>query len=228
MVMKINCEVEQSLCITITYDDGTMKTKLVSEGDYVTVAYLHNGRRVVVNGPVVSIHANPASTKTSKNDWYIIVSNDDPQCGNYGSTKILLLNIVDIEVLRMKRQVNPINSPNNSMRVTDIRIKAGYLQVSANNGRSWKTVGADPLSDIDIPEQQELHDKLHNMIGSDQYETSDDLIRGIEVLIREEARKLAGKSISMYEDLDDGPCECDQPWDCSCGKGIRNNIYQEG
>lgn len=227
MVMKINCEVEQSLCITINYDDGTIKTRLVSVGDYISVAYNHNGCRRVLAGTVSTIHANPASTKTTKNDWYIIVNNDDPEVGVYGAVKILILNIIDLEVLRMKRQINPINTPNNSMRVTDIRLKAGFLQVSNNNGRSWKTVGLEPVSDIDIPEHQDLHDKIHNMIGSDQYETSDDLIRAIEVLIKEEARKIAGRSIAMFEE-DDGPCECDQPWDCSCGKGVGNSIYQEG
>ena len=29
-----------------------------------------------------------------------------------------------------------VSTPSNSMRVTDIRLKAGFLQVSNNNGRS--------------------------------------------------------------------------------------------
>ena len=227
MVMKINCEVEQDLCVTISYDDGTIKRKVISEGDYVSIAHNYNGARRVATGTVAKIHANPASFQTTRKDWYLIINNDDPEVGNCGATKILVVNIIDVEILRMKRQVNPISSPNNSMRITDFRIKAGYLQLSTNNGRSWKTVGLEPVSDIDIPEDQELHDKLHNMIGSDQYETSDDLIRGIEVLIAEEARKRA-KCINVFEETDDGPCECDQPWDCSCGKGTKNSIYQEG
>ena len=221
MVMKINCEVEQNLCVTISYDDGTMKTKLVGVGDYVSVAYNYNGARRVINGTVSSIHANPASLKTTKNDWYMVIANDDPDT-RFGSVKILILNLIDIEVLRMHRQGVHINTPNNSMRVTDIRLKAGYLQVSNNNGRSWKTVGLEPVSDLDIPEAQELHDKLHAMIGSDQYETSDDLIRGIEMLIKEEARKIAG-NVSIYEENDDA-CHCDQPWDCNCGANVNSNM----
>ena len=219
MVMKVSCEVDQNLDIAITYDDGTMKHKLVSVGDYVSVAHNYNGSRRIAVGTVSGIHANPASKQTSRKDWYFIVNNDDPEVGNYGTTKILIVNLIDIEVLRMKNQVNPISSPNNSMRVTDMRIKAGYLQVSNNNGRSWKTVGVDPLSDIDIPEHQDIHDKLHAMIGSDQYETSDDLIRGIEELIKEEAKKLA-RCVSVHEDTDSDHCECDQPWDCNCGHNV--------
>jgi len=224
--MKINCEVEQNLSITITYDDGTMKTKLIGIGDYVSVAYNHNGSRRLITGTISSIRANPASMKTTKNDWYFVVNSDDPEA-RMGSVKILVLNLIDIEVLRMRRQGVHINTPNNSMRVTDIRLKAGYLQVSNNNGRSWKTVGLEPVSDIDIPESQELHDKLHAMIGSDQYETSDDLIRGIEMLIKDEARKIAG-NISIYEDTD-GECQCDQPWDCNCGANANNPYaFREG
>ena len=35
MVMKIGCEVEQNLVVTIVYDDGISKTVKVSEGDFV-------------------------------------------------------------------------------------------------------------------------------------------------------------------------------------------------
>lgn len=224
MVMRVSSEVEQSLNVTITYDDGTVKHKVISVGDYVSVAYNFNGARRIAVGTVSGIHANPASKQTSRKDWYFIVNNDDPEVGNYGTTKILVVNLIDVEILRMKNQVNPISSPNNSMRVTNMRIKAGYLQVSNNNGRSWKTVGADPLSDIDIPEHQDLHDKLHAMIGSDQYETSDDLIRGIEELIKEEAKKMS-KCISIHEDTDQDNCECDQPWDCNCGYSAGSPMY---
>ncbi len=224
MVMRVSSEVEQSLNVTITYDDGTVKCKVISVGDYVSVAYNFNGARRIAVGTVSGIHANPASKQTSRKDWYFIVNNDDPEVGNYGTTKILVVNLIDVEILRMKNQVNPISSPNNSMRVTNMRIKAGYLQVSNNNGRSWKTVGADPLSDIDIPEHQDIHDKLHAMIGSDQYETSDDLIRGIEELIKEEAKKLS-RCISIHEDTDQDNCECDQPWDCNCGYSASSPMY---
>lgn len=204
MVMKINCEVEQNLVVTISYDDGTMKTKVVSVGDYVSVAYNYNGCRRVVTGTVSNIHANPANSQATRKDWYFIVNNDDPDAGNFGSVKILVVNLIDIEILRMKRQVNPVNTPNNAMRVTDIRLKAGYFQVSNNNGHTWKTVGIHPVSDVDIPEHSSLHQKIHDMIGSDQYENSDDFIRGIEKLIWDEVRKRQ-HHIQQCEDSD---CDC--------------------
>lgn len=186
MVQRLKCEVEQNLVFHIEYDDGTEKTKVISTGDYVWVAYNHNGCRKQVTGTVSGIHANPESTQSTRKDWYFIVHPDsDPV-----AVKIICVNVLDAEVLHMRKSVNPINTPNNAMRVTDIRIKAGYLQVSNNNGHSWKTVTGEPLSDIDIPEEAELHDKIHNIIGSDQYSTSDDLVNAIVDLIRDEARKL--------------------------------------
>ena len=96
MVMKINCEVEQNLAITISYDDGTTKTKVVAVGDYVSVAYNYNGARRIVTGSVAGIHANPASTQTTRKDWYFIVNNDDIEASCFGSTKILIVNLIDI------------------------------------------------------------------------------------------------------------------------------------
>lgn len=219
MVMKISCEVEQSLSVKISYDDGTNKTKVVSNGDYVTVTYNSNGSRRNFSGVVTGIHANPYSTQTTRKDWYFILNNDDIDSGPLGSKKIYIVNLIDVEIISMARQVNAINTPNNPMRVTDIRLKAGYLQVSTNNGKTWKTVGLEPVSDMDPTIDGTLHQRIHDLIGSDQYTTSDELVCGFEEIIKDEVRKIIRK-LRPEEDEDDG---CDHHHHHGT-----NSIFDEG
>ena len=208
MVMKIACDVEQSLTIKISYDDGTIKTKVVSNGDYVSVTYNSNGARRIASGVVTGIHANPYSTQTTRKDWYFVINNDDVEAGPVGSRKIYVVNLIDVEIISMARQVNAINTPNNPMRVTDIRLKAGYLQISTNNGKTWKTVGLEPVSDMDPTIDGTLHQRIHDLIGSDQYTTSDELVVGFEEIIRDEIRKALRKLRPEEEDGDDCNCHC--------------------
>ena len=133
MVMKIGCEVEQSLVITLSFDDETTKTRVISKGDYVSIAYNKNGTRRVVNGAVTTIYANPYNGKVSRKDWYVIIANDEGQ-GLGGAVRISILNILDVEVLKTSNNSRNVKTPNNSTRVTDIRVKGNFLQISTNGG----------------------------------------------------------------------------------------------
>ena len=187
MVMKIDSEAIVSLKVTISYDDGAYKTQIVSEGDYVRVAYNHNGARRVVQGTVASIHANPYSSVTSKRDWYFNVINEDPEAVPHVA-KIVVVNILDLEVIYKKHQSRSVGTPNDPTRVTHIRVVNGYLQVSQNEGHTWRTIN-EPLSNRPVPPDDVIAAKIEAMIGSDQYENADEFIKGIIELIHQEARK---------------------------------------
>ena len=188
MVMKVTSEAVVELSVTLEFDDGFTKTQVLGVGDYARVAFNHNGTRKVVTGSVVNINANPYSAQTTKRDWYFMVSSDEP--GEAGRiAKILVMNILDLEILHKKHQQAYIGTPNDPTRVTNLRVVNGYLQVSQNDGHSWRTVGSEPLNDKPIPPDDVLAQKIMNMVGSDQYSTTEEFVQGIIDLIREESRK---------------------------------------
>lgn len=212
MVMKVDCVVEQTLVITLSYDDDTSNTQVVSIGDTVTIDYNKNGNRRVITGIVSTIHADPYNAKCNRKDWYITVSAED-EFGGYA--KIPIFNILNVEVLHKKRAVNVINTPNDKTRVTDMRCKGSILQISQNNGRSWFNVLYKLIPD-DPTDDRCIRKKILDMIGSDQYSNSDEFIDGIIALIHEEIAKiLTGEK--RPEDIDDRvkPCDChhhDEEW----------------
>ena len=198
MVMKVDCAVEQSLVITITQDDNTSKTQVVSIGDTVAVDYNKNGDKKHSTGIVSAIHADPYNAKCNRKDWYMTVSADS-EFGGY--VKIPVFSILNLEVLHQKRPVNPINTPNDKSRVTDIRCKGGILQISQNNGRSWLNVLYKLIPD-DPSDSRSIRKKILDMIGSDQYSNSDEFIDGIIALIHQEIARILGGDIKPYE-IDD-------------------------
>ena len=204
MVLKISSEVEQTLVLTIVYDDDNTKTIAVAEGDYITMAYARNGGRRVTTGNVTTIHANPYNGQLSRKDWYIVVASDDPDCTS--SVKIPINNILDLNVLRKRRGVHPVNTPNNAMRVTDMRIKDNYLQVSNNDGRTWRTVGINAdgtLNPDPVGTDKSVADKVAQLIGSDQMATTEEFINAIVNLINNEVAKRAHRRpLSVTEDSD--------------------------
>lgn len=204
MVLRIGSEIEQNLVLTMVYDDDSTKTVTVSEGDYITMSYNRNGSRRVVTGTVSTIHANPYNGQLSRKDWYIVVASDDPE--NMSSAKIPINNIIDLNVLRQKRGVHPINTPNNAMRVTDMRIKDNFLQVSSNDGRSWRTVGINTdgtLNDDPVGCDKNVADKVAQLIGSDQMATTEEFIDAIVNLINNEvSKRTKRRPLSVTEDSD--------------------------
>lgn len=192
MVMKIGCEVEQVLNVTIVHDDNTTKTVKLGVGDYVTMSFNKNGVKRTVSGTVTTIHANPYNGQLSRNDWYIVVNNDNNCAGMPASVKINIINILDVTLVHSAKGSNPINTPDTAMRVTDIRVKDGFLQISQNWGESWLTVGINDdgsLSDDFVGPDKTIADKITEMIGSDQYASSEEFVQGVIDIINEEVDK---------------------------------------
>ena len=198
VVNKVSVEAEQTLVISIEYSDGMLKTRTVGTGDYISVAFNKNGMRRCVNGTVTYIKADVYNPKVTKNDWYIVVANDEDS-GLAGTVRISVVNIIDIEVLRKKNFTANVTTPNNCSRVTTIRVKANVLQVSCNNGRTWMNVGE--LYDGPVGEEINVEDRVRALIGSDQYATSDEFVKLITEIIMDEVRRL--KNEVSGEEADD-------------------------
>jgi hypothetical protein len=204
MVMKTESEAMISLKVGILYDDGVTKTRVISEGDYIKVAYNYNGVRRVAMGVVTSIHANPYDAVATKKDWYFYVMDENPDNAAPHLVKIMVTNLLDVEVLHMKNQAATVGTPNDPTRVTTLRIVNGFLQVSQNNGISWRTVDV-PLSDRPIPPDDRLYMTLMGMIGSDQYENTDEFVRGVVDLIHQEADRRNHRPWGEYPAPDTAP-----------------------
>ena len=192
MVMKIGCEVEQNLVVTIVYDDGISKTVKVSEGDFVKMVYNYNGTKRCVTGTVTTIHANPYNGQLSRKDWYVVVANSDYSPGAVPSVRINIVNILDLELIHSVHDGDNVKTPSTSMRVTDIRVKDNYLQISQNWGETWLTVGVNPdgsLSPDPVGDDKTVKEEIEAMIGSDQYAGSDEFINGVIEIINTEVEK---------------------------------------
>lgn len=204
MVMKVNCEVKQNLVVNLTYDDETTKTLKLGEGDFVHIRYNKNGMNRYINGIINTIHADPYNGQLSRKDWYIIIANEDHSPGAIPSVKINIVNILDVVLIHSASSCNPINTPNSPMRVTDIRVKENFLQISQNWGESWRTVGINEdgtLSDDFVGSDKTIEEAITNMIGSDQYSSSDEFVQGVIDIINDEVRKrLRGRCICAHED----------------------------
>lgn len=189
MVMKIGIEVDETLIITLTYDDCTSKTEALSVGDYISIDYNKNGARRRTTGFVNTIHADP-SNAIPRRDQYIIVMSDNPSDMN-PAIKISLNNILDVVVIRKHEPTVPISTTEGPMRITHLRYNAGYLQFSTNNGKSWYTIPLE-VKEMQVGEAKTIEEKVEAMIGDDQYADSDEFVDGIVRIIQEEvAKKIA-------------------------------------
>ncbi len=215
-LMKQTCDVEETLVFTLEYDEGQVKTRVITAGDYVSIAYNKNGQRRVVNGVVTTVYATQYAGTVNKKDWYIIVTNDE-STGLGATVRIGVWQILDVEVLHAKNFAKNIHTPNNAMRVTDIRIKGNVLQVSNNGGRTWKNVGSE-LTEGPVGEEIDIGDKVRAMIGSDQYANADEFVVGIVDIINDEVRKRKNQ-VSTYEEMDDWHLADATPYDSSDGPG---------
>ena len=213
-LIKQICDVEEQLIFTLEYDEGVSKTRVVSLNDYVSIAYNKNGTRRVVNGTVVQIYANKYAGEVNKKDWYILLANDE--VGGANTIRIGVWQVIDIEVIHMHRFEANIHTPNNTMRVTDFRIKGNTLQCSSNCGRSWRNVGI--LSEGPTDDDFDLTSKIEAIIGSDQYATSNELIAGLVDLVNEEVARRKN-FISTTEELSSMRPADTTPYDSSDGPG---------
>lgn len=216
-LMKQTCDVEETLVFTLEYEEGQVKTRVLSAGDYVSIAYNKNGQRRVINGVITTVYANKYAGSVNKKDWYIIVTNDESS-GLSATARIQIWQILDVEVLHAKKFAKEVHTPNNSMRVTDIRIRGNVLQVSNNGGRTWKNVGTE-LSEGPVGNEVTVSDKIKAMIGSDQYANTDEFINGVIDIIYDEVRKHKNQ-VSAYEEMDDWHLPDTTPYDSSDDPGF--------
>lgn len=134
MLMNIDCSIVQSIKVALTFDDNKTKEREISTGDLAYFEYNKNGKRKIIEGKVVKIGA---SDTTDAKSWFIVVDGSldfSGQMERFSPTQIL-----DCDILQKHDSVQYIATPNDSTRITDIRLCNGVLQVSIDGGYSWIT-----------------------------------------------------------------------------------------
>ena len=136
MLMENKCSAVTSIKVKLTFDDGSIKERVVGVGDIISVLYNGNGLRNKVTGKVLSTSAVGTDPKA----WYIIVDGSD----DFKSERVRFAptSILDLEIIRKADQSEFVQTPIGHEGVPYIRIHRGRLQYSMN-GYNWRDIVID-------------------------------------------------------------------------------------
>ena len=132
MLMNIENSIVQSLKVSLTFDNNKTKEREISVGDLCYFEFNKNGARKTIEGKVVKINCNNTS---NSNSWVVIVDGSLDFKGQM--ERISPNNILDVDIIQKHDAKGYIGTPNDSSRITDMRLVNGYLQVSTDGGYSW-------------------------------------------------------------------------------------------
>lgn len=175
MLMDIKCSAITSICVNLTFDDHSHKTRVIGLGDLIAVEYNANGLRKRAEGKVICVSAVGADPKA----WYIIVDSSDDFDSN--KAKFSPMSILDVDVIRKADTLDLVRTPIGQDGVPYIRIRKGRLQYS-KDGFDWHNIRLDSKDIIEdaegtVPVNPPYFPPHHNTCTEDQPVTPDD---GIE------------------------------------------------
>lgn len=205
MLLDIKYNVINSLVIKLRFDDNSVKEQHVSIGDVVNCSYNKNGARRTIEGVVKQIVTDTNPCQQTK--WYMYV--DSSKSGFAAVEKILVDNILDIDVLRKGMGLMTVHTPGNKMMVTDIRLNGNYFQISPDYGKHWFKVAEITCHHYDVPEEyQELAAKIDALLPPHMNPgVRMDLIKALVYLFKDEnpedmdLRRIEEKLDSTIEDV---------------------------
>lgn len=183
-LMNIECSVIESLKIALTFDDNKVKEREIAVGDLCSFEFNKNGRRKMIEGKIIKICA---ADVTNTSSWYIIV---DGSMDYFGQMERFCPNqILDVDIIQKHDTLQYISTPNDSTRISSIRVVEGVLQVSTDGGYSWFTpknvVGGRPnrpdKPECEKPHRPECHKPIHChkpviIEGEDEEENPDPVV----------------------------------------------------
>lgn len=143
MLLNINCTEISSIKVDLSFDDGTVKNRLLAIGDLIDVFYNGNGLRKHIIGRISSI----STIGVNPREWYIVMDGSD----EFASQKARFspMNILDCEIIRKDGQDESVKTPLGDHGVPFIRILGQRLQYS-RDGYEWhyvKTADEDVIED---------------------------------------------------------------------------------
>ena len=143
MLMENKCSAVTSIKVKLTFDDGSVKERVVGIGDIISVVYNANGLRNKVTGKVLATSAVGTDPKA----WYIIVDGSD----DFKSDRVRFAptSILDLEIIRKNDQLEFIQTPIGFEGIPYLRIHRGRLQYSMD-GYRWRYIVVDKR-DVILP-----------------------------------------------------------------------------
>lgn len=146
MLMDIKCSAVASVAVKLTFDDHTVKDRLISMDDLVDITYNSSGIIKHIIGKVISISV----AGSDQRDWYIIVDgSDDFQAVK---SRIGVLSILDCEIIFKASTTERVRTPLGDHGMPYIRIMNGVIQYSQDGGMTWRGV---KIHDKDVIEDEE-------------------------------------------------------------------------
>ena len=133
MLLKNECKQISSVKVKLTFDDGTVKVRLIAIDNLVDVVYNANGMRKHIIGRVSAV----STVGPDPADWYIIIDGSD----DFASDRVRFspATILDCEIVRKGSMEAYIKSPLGDENVPYLRLMKGRLQYSVD-GMNWKPV----------------------------------------------------------------------------------------
>lgn len=145
MLMNINCSAVISVALHLTFDDDTVKDRVIGVGDIVDITYNDAGMRKNVEGKVLKV-----SCSTEKpTGWYIIIDGSNTMAMN--AVKLCPMNILDCEIIYKSSDVKSVGTPITEGTVAMIRVINNELQFSPDT-YNWYPINIDYSNIKNIPE----------------------------------------------------------------------------
>jgi hypothetical protein len=121
MLMDIKCNAVASVAVKLTFDDHTVKDRLISMDDLVDITYNSSGIRKHIIGKVISISV----AGSDQRDWYIIVDgSDDFQSV---TVRFSVMGIIDFTIIKKYDTTNVVETPVDKTAVQAIKVVDGFL-----------------------------------------------------------------------------------------------------
>lgn len=121
MLLNISCSAVTSISVTLTFDDESVKKRLISIGDIVDITFNYNGVRKSTIAKVLSISANGCDPR----NWVILLDASD----DFGAVqyRISPVYILDVEIIKEEATTKYIESPANYSNIVGLKILDGQL-----------------------------------------------------------------------------------------------------
>lgn len=184
MLMNIATSVVQSLKIELTFDNSKVKVREISQGDLIHLEYNDYGKRRVIDGKVLKICT---SLTTNVDQWYFIV--DGSLDYNSERVRVCPNHVLDIEIIQKHDAICYVATPNDSTRITNIRLRDNrVLEISNDNGYTWiemvRLFSEDDLPYPPLPPTiEEINESLNRVIK--QLKSTDDKLAAVEKAVEE-------------------------------------------
>ena len=136
MLLDIKCAAISSVQVHLTFDDQSVKDRLIALGDLIDCIYNANGMRKHIIGRVATI----STVGSDQAGWYIVVDGSDDF--DKRTARFSPISILDVDIIRKADMELNVRTVLGQYAVPYLRINKGRLQYSID-GFNWKSIVID-------------------------------------------------------------------------------------